>query len=216
MDLLSKLRELAKKHHPKIGMGSDDSKENRKAIEKSIVKANEQKLAEITIFNNPTELVNALRTGELSGAVRGTLPAKETLDDLKNKFKLVSLYRSALICIDNKYCFFLGPMGIDEGIFIDERFQFIKLTSSVLQQLDIPPKIAIISGGRLDDFGRSGVVDESLRAGKKLYKLAIDDGFHVKHHGILIEEAYTDANIIIAPNTSSILLTSNCRIPIIH
>jgi len=105
-----------------------------------------------------------------------------------------------LMCIDEKNCFFLAPVGIDEGIFIDERFQFIKLIDSILQRLGVSSKTAIISGGRLEDYGRSGIVDESLQAGEKLFKLAKEAEFDVKHYGILIEEAYSDSNIIIAPN----------------
>ena len=73
-------------------------------------------------LNRASELIFALKSGEIDSVVRGTLPAKETLDELKRAFKIVSTYRSALICIDEKYCFFLAPVGIDEGIFIDERF----------------------------------------------------------------------------------------------
>ena len=52
----------------------------------------------------------------------------------------------------------------------------------------------------MEDFGRSGLIDESLQAGKKLFYMAKDEGFNVSHNGILIEEAYKDSNVIIAPN----------------
>ena len=74
------------------------------------------------------------------------------------------------------------------------------MIDSKLKLIGITSETAIISGGRLEDFGRSGIVDESLRAGEKLYKLAKEAGFNVKHRGILIVEVYTDSNIIIAPN----------------
>ncbi len=200
MDLLSKLQKLAKDNCAKIGIGVEDSKESQKIIKKSIDNAASRGFADATIFNTSSELVSALKSGEISGAVRGTLSAKETLGELKRVFKLVSLYRSALICINDKYNFFLAPVGIDEGIFIDERLEFIKLINFLLQKLDITSKTAIISGGRLEDYGRSGLVDESLSTGEKLFNLAKEAGFNAKHYGILIEEAYSDSNIIIAPN----------------
>ncbi|MCK5561828.1 MAG: methyltransferase, partial [Thermoplasmata archaeon] len=200
MDLPSKLQGLAKKNCPRIGIGQNNSKEGQKIIKRSVTSATNKGYAEVIVFNSHSELVNALKNDEISGAVRGTLSAKETLDDLKRVFKLVSIYRSALICIAEKSCFFLAPVGIDEGIFIDERLQFIKLIDSLLQRLDITSETAIISGGRMDDYGRSGLVDESLRAGVKLFKLAKEAGINAKHFGILIEDAYKDSNIIIAPN----------------
>jgi predicted methyltransferase MtxX (methanogen marker protein 4) len=171
MGLPSKLQALAKKSCSKIGIGQNDSKDSKKIIKRSVTAATKKGYAEVIAFNSHSELVNALKNDEISGAVRGTISAKETLDDLKKVFKLVSIYRSALICIDKENCFFLAPVGIDEGIFIDERLQFIKLIDSLLQRLDITSETAIISGGRMDDYGRSGLVDESLQAGEKLFKL---------------------------------------------
>jgi putative methanogen marker protein 4 len=200
MGIFSQLQKLAKKNCARIGIGVDNSKDSQKIIQNSIKTATAQGYAEVCSYDSPKELISALKTDEISGAVRGTLSAKETLDDLKREFKLVSLYRTALICVEEKYCFFLAPVGIDEGIFIDERLQFIKLIDSLFQRLNATSKTAIISGGRLDDYGRSGLVDESLSAGEKLFNLAKEAGFNAKHYGILIEEAYTDSNIIIAPN----------------
>lgn len=219
MDLTSKIIELARKNKGKIGIGSDGSKKGQKIIEKSIAAATDQGFAEVLVFKSPEELMAALSSGEISGAVRGTLPAKETIGELKKEFQLTSIYRSALICIDEKYCFFLAPVGIDEGIFIDERLQLIKQIDSLLKRLDVKSKTAIISGGRLpEDFGRSGLVDESLKAGEKLFNLTQEDGLDVKHYGILIEEAFKRSNIIIAPNGivgnllfRTLHLMGNCR-----
>lgn len=201
MDLLLKLQERAKKHHAKIGIGMANDSRRKKIIENSIESATDHGYADVVTYDIPRDLISALKTGEISGALRGDLPAKETISELKVAFKVVSIYRAALLSIDEKHSFFLAPVGIDEGIFIDERFEFIKLIDSLLQRVGIASKTAIISGGRLpEDVGRSGVVDESLRAGEKLFKLAKDARFDAKHYGVLIEDAYKDSNIIIAPN----------------
>ncbi len=203
MDLLLKMQKRAKKHHAKIGIGmtNEGGTKTKNIIENSIESATDQGYADVVTYDTPQDLISALKSGEISGALRGDLPAKEIISDLKSTFKIVSIYRAALICINDKDAFFLAPVGIDEGIFIDERLEFIKLIDSLLQRLGIASKSAIISGGRLpEDIGRSGVVDESLRAGEKLFKLAKDEGFDAKHYGVLIEDAYKDSNIIIAPN----------------
>ena len=219
MDLSSKILEMARENQAKIGIGRDDSEESQIIIEKSVTNANDQGFAEVTIFNSPKELVAALNSGEISGAVRGALSAKESMGELKKVFRLSSIYRASLICIDEQSCFFLAPVGIDEGIFIDERLQLIKQIDSLLKRLGVTSKTAIISGGRLpEDFGRSGLVDESLKAGEKLFKLSQEAGLDAKHYGILIEEAYKNSNIIIAPNGivgnllfRTLHLVGNCR-----
>jgi putative methanogen marker protein 4 len=201
MDLIQIINDRARNNKVKIGMGVGEGKWNREVIENSIAKAKRMGISNILEFNNPEELVSALKSSKINGAVRGTLPAKETMSQLKIIFKEGSIYRAVLINIEDKYTFFLAPVGIDEGIFIDERFQLVKMIDSLLKPLDIKSKVAIISGGRLgEDVGRSGVVEESLKAGEKLFHLVKEAGLDVKHHGILIEEAYKDANIIIAPN----------------
>jgi putative methanogen marker protein 4 len=200
MEIFQLFEKLAKKNCATIGIGSTDSKEGQKIIEKSISSAVAKGYGEVSIFNSPEQLISALRSGEVSCGIRGTLNAKETLGELKQVFNQPTIYRSALIYLDDKSWFFLAPVGIDEGIFIDERFQIIKLLDSLLKRYKIKSKTAIISGGRLDDFGRSGLVDESLRAGEKLNKLTKEEGLEVKHYGVLIEEAYKESNIIIAPN----------------
>jgi putative methanogen marker protein 4 len=200
MDLIQKLKRLAKKKCAKIGIGVDDSQTTSKLIDNSISSASKNGYADVEVFNSPQELIYALKTGELDGVIRGSLEAKETMAELKKVFNLVSIFRAAYICLDKKSCFFLAPVGIDEGIFIDERLQFIKLIDALHQRLGVTSKTAIISGGRLDDLGRSGLVDESLHAGEKLFNLANETGINVKHYGILIEEAYKNSNIIIAPN----------------
>jgi putative methanogen marker protein 4 len=200
MGLITELQARARQNQARIGIGVDDSKKVQKNISASITTAAKTGFAEVQSFETPDSLLSALKSGDIDGAVRGSLSAKETIDSIRALFKQVSVYRAALICVDTKNCFFLAPVGIDEGIFIEERLQIIKHTNSLLERLKMTPKIAIISGGREEDYGRSGIVDESIQAGMKLFKLSKEEGLDVKHYGILIEEAYTTSNVIIAPN----------------
>jgi len=200
MDFIKHLEKLAKKNCAVVGIGAGNTFEARKIIEKSIKTVTKLGYAKAKSFSTPSELISALKAGEIACAVRGTLPAKETLSELKHVLKSSSIYRAALMCIENKHYFFLAPVGIDEGIFVDERFQFIKLIDSLLQRFSVTSKTAIISGGRPEDLGRSAIVDESILAGEKLVRLAEGAGLDVKHYGVQIENAYLNSNIIIAPN----------------
>ena len=203
MNILESLEHYSKKNHALVGIGIDGSGSftSKEIIKTSIEHATRLGYAEVKPYVSAAELVGALKSGEIECAVRGNLSAKEVINKLRSVFKISSTCRAALICTDERHCFFLAPVGIDEGIFIDERLEFIKLIDPILQDLGVIPKFSIISGGRSgEDLGRSGIVDESLHAGEKLCALAKDAGFDVEHNGILIEDAYKSANAIIAPN----------------
>ena len=201
MDLIAKLESRALSFKGTLGIGVGDDAGSLNIVEDSISRAVEQGVRDVRTFTEPTKLVAALETGAVSCAVRGSLPAKSSLAEVAKRFKLSSIYRAALLSINNEHSFFLAPVGIAEGIFIDERLKLIKLISPLLADLSVEPRVGILSGGRIpEDFGRSGLVDESLGAGEKLLKLAKDVKFDAKHYGILIEDAYSEANVIIAPN----------------
>lgn len=203
MDLLEGLQYHAEKNHAVVGLGMDDSSSfsSKEIIKGSAAKAQSLGYGEVRIYSSPSELVQALKTDEVQCAVRGNFGSKPVLNAIRKEFGISSIFRAAIICLAEKSCFFLAPVGIDEGIFIEERFEFIKLIEPILQDLGVIPKIAILSGGRVqEDLGRSGVVDESIRAGEKLFQMAKSAGYDVQHYGVLIEEAYKGSNVIMAPN----------------
>jgi predicted methyltransferase MtxX (methanogen marker protein 4) len=62
------------------------------------------------------------------------------------------------------------------------------------------PKIAVLSGGRAEDVGRSSKIDESIAQGEILSRITRNK-YIVKHYYILIENAIADhANFILAPD----------------
>ena len=72
----------------------------------------------------------------------------------------------------------------------------------LLRELHVEPKVAVLSGGRLEDLGRSATVDRSLKEGRVL-AAQMEEAFkcRVKHYGILIEDAFREgANFILAPD----------------
>jgi putative methanogen marker protein 4 len=203
MDLIEGLQYHAKKNHAVVGLGMDDSSSfsSKEIVKQSADNAQSLDFAQVVTYTSPSELVLALKNGDVQAAVRGNFGSKPVINSIRKEFGITSIFRAAIMCLNDKDCFFLAPVGIDEGIFIEERFEFIKLIDPILQDLGVVPKIGIISGGRaMEDLGRSGVVDESLHAGEKLFSKAKDTGYDVTHYGVLIEEAYKEANVIIAPN----------------
>jgi len=147
------------------------------------------------------ELVRQLADGRIDAAIRGTLSATKTLSHLKDVFEVPALQRLALLTTADGMPFFLAPVGIDEGNSRDCKIELIcKSVAYISEKFEISLRVAVLSGGRFEDVGRSVLVDQSLADGEfvagKLRELGID----AKHYGILIEDAIKDANFIVAPD----------------
>ena len=68
--------------------------------------------------------------------------------------------------------------------------------------LEITPKIAILSGGRLGDIGRDAWIDQTIQEAEELttQTLAKYPEVAIKHYQIMIEDAIQDeVNMILAP-----------------
>jgi len=148
-------------------------------------------------------LINLLKDDEVDAAVRGSLPASKMLKAVKQIYGLEKLHRIALLETAEGYAFFFAPVGIDEGNTIKDKLILIKHGVKLHHFLRLKPRIAVLSGGRLEDLGRDNRVDSTLCQGEflatmvKRSRLAID----AKHYGILIEDAITDgASFILAPD----------------
>ena len=68
----------------------------------------------------------------------------------------------------NDHKFLLAPVGTDEGDSINQKLQIAEAGSQFLNDLGITPKIAVLSGGRLQDKGRSKKIDDSIDDGEYL------------------------------------------------
>ncbi|MEA1905486.1 MAG: methanogenesis marker protein Mmp4/MtxX [Euryarchaeota archaeon] len=158
-------------------------------------------LGTVSSENPELELVRQLADGRIDAAVRGTLSATKTLSHLKDVFGVPALQRLALLTTADGTPFFLAPVGIDEGNSLDDKIELIcKSAAYIATKFGIHLRVAVLSGGRFEDVGRSATVDQSLADGEfvagKLRELGID----AKHYGILIEDAIKDANFIVAPD----------------
>jgi putative methanogen marker protein 4 len=142
------------------------------------------------------ELARMLAAGEIDAAVRGNLPASRTMRALARQFE-IKVRRLALLALPG-WCFFLGPVGIDEGETVSDRLSLVTEGAKFLNRLGITPQVSVLSGGRLEDLGRSERVDRSLAEGEIIASRARDLGISARHRGILIESCHGD-DLIVAP-----------------
>ncbi len=148
------------------------------------------------IDENPgRRLISDLIKKELDAAVRGSLPAHETLSELKKASGISELQRIVLLESASGKQFFLAPVGIDEGWTISQKMSFIQSGQKIATAFGLSSNVGIISGGRLGDIGRHPQVDRTLGDAELLSKIS-----GAKHYEILIEDAIQECGLIIAPD----------------
>ena len=179
-----------------IGLGKNED----------VLKAIEQFSFKIHLAKTNQELLDYLKNPEIDGVIRGSLESNIILD-LKKEYP--DLFRASLLEKDG-HKFLLGPVGIDEGDSISSKITIVEECAKAITLLGEEPKIALISGGRKNDIGRSKKVDKSIEDCECIEK-QLKNKYNIKHYYILIEEAIKDhANIIIAPDgiTGNIIFRS--------
>lgn len=141
------------------------------------------------------DLINHLMNGCIHAAVRGTLPAYETLQCLKNACGVERLERVVLLETHAGERFFLAPVGVDEGWSVKDKISIIEKGREIGKRFGLHETVSILSGGRLGDVGRHPVVDRTLADAELISRIT-----GAEHRGILIEEAYGKSGLIIAPD----------------
>jgi len=163
----------------------------------AIVRAAQKVDFEVILTKSEEELLTLLLNGDVNAAVRGSLSASCFMSQLREKYSEVS---RASILEYNGQLFLLAPVGIDEGDTLQQKERIIHNGAEFLQRIGIDPRIAILSGGRPQDVGRSSKIDGSIREAEELTMIT-KDKYWVKHYFILIEDAVSDgANLILAPD----------------
>lgn len=152
---------------------------------------------EVVLTESEEELLDLLLNGKVDAAIRGSLSASHLLKMLREKYPEV--YRASLLELKGRQVL-LAPVGIDEGDTLEQKKKLIEYGAQFLHQLGLNPKIAVISGGRPQDMGRSPQIDKSIMEGEELTRITRDK-YEVKHYFALIEDAVADgANMILAPD----------------
>jgi putative methanogen marker protein 4 len=199
-----------------LGVGIEDQS-RLKMIFEAIEKAEEANLGKIILVGEKKllashkvidtaepeiTLLELLGRGEVDAAVRGTAKASLLLELMKKIYGSGTFFRIALLETSKGHQFFFAPVGIDEGMTMQGKKDMIYSAVDLLKEIGIQPKVAVLSGGRTEDRGRSLIVDRSLEEGEMLtYEMQETLPFEVKHYGILVEEAMNaKANFILAPD----------------
>lgn len=200
-----RLEDQARKSRARIGIGLWEADAD---LLKSLHEASE--FAELVIVGNAcksgmecihseqpwNDLVRLLAEGKIDGAVRGNLPAGRTMRALAKEFD-IKVRRLALLELSG-WAFLFGPVGIDEGETISDRLDLVTKGAKYLRRMCVEPKVSVLSGGRMEDLGRSERVDRSLAEAEFIAARAREAGIEAKHKGILIESCRGD-DIVIAP-----------------
>jgi len=178
-----------------IGVAADADK-----IEASIAMANAAGYGRSRAYSDPLEMIRALRANEIDAAVRGTMDANAVMRAIKSEFGVDHVLRMAVLQPRSGRMFFFAPVGVDEGVGVDQKLELITLGAKLMRQIGMEPKVGVLSGGRHEDKGRSPLVDRSLAEGEEVATKANALGIPTRHAEILIEEAVKDCNMIIAPD----------------
>ena len=154
---------------------------------------------DVTIYDDPHELVDDLVDGTIDAAIRGDMSSSVLLSILKQGLGLDALERVAFIEPIGGKMFILAPVGIDEGWTDEQRYELAYKSVPLARKVGMGQKVAIMSGGRCEDMGRCKAVDRSIDSARAIANRLKDDGIDAYHCQILIEDAVRDADIIIAP-----------------
>ncbi|GAB6056208.1 methanogenesis marker protein Mmp4/MtxX [Methanobacterium movens] len=151
----------------------------------------------VKLFDNEKQLMEMISNPQVGAVVRGSLDSS-IISSIKKEYGN-NIIRASFIKIKD-HEFLLAPVGIDEGKNLEEKALMVELCCEFLKSMGKRPQVAIISGGRSQDVGRSPQIDQSIEEGKHLTSI-IKDKYRVKHYYILIEKALQDrCNLILAPD----------------
>ncbi|MEM3039781.1 MAG: methanogenesis marker protein Mmp4/MtxX [Candidatus Methanomethylicaceae archaeon] len=155
----------------------------------------------IVITNCPERtIVNMLKEGIVDAAVRGNLSATAVISSLRAAFDCKNLYRITLLEIQGRPVM-LAPVGIDEGDTIEDLVTFAVKGKDLARLLGMHYNVGVISGGRLEDVGRSPKVDQLLSYSITLTQKIKEMGLEAENFGIEIERAIkSGASLLLVPD----------------
>ena len=177
-----------------IGVG-----ENENIIQACHIFKEKHPKTDIKLIYSEADLIKAVLDNIVDAVVRGSLPASNIMQELKQRYPKLS---RATYVNGEDFEFLLSPVGIDEGRTVEERYEIALNCIDFLKKVGKKPKVAILADGREDDFGRGKEVSNSIIDSKKLTKLLKEiTSEEVTNYFILIEKAINNkSNVIIAPN----------------
>ncbi|HJJ57906.1 MAG TPA: methanogenesis marker protein Mmp4/MtxX [Methanocorpusculum sp.] len=151
---------------------------------------------EFILSEHPAEeMIDDLFCGKIDAAVRGSLPAGSTLAYLKKRYSVPYLRRIALLESPAGQKFFFAPVGVDEGWTVEDKEAFVYEGRRYAKACGLPEKTVVLAGGREGDVGRHPAVDKSIEDALEVCRRT-----GAVFGEILIEDAVSDAGVVIAPD----------------
>jgi len=154
----------------------------------------------LTRYSNPQSLVLALRDGVIDAGVRGTMSSSKMINELRKSFKVDRIMRAALMERADGKPFILAPVGIDEGRDYASRLELAGRTVDYFSAAHWRLSVGVLSKGRAEDSDRGTAIRRSLEEGERLARALKSRGIRVKHFSILIEDAVSESDLVIAPD----------------
>ncbi len=145
-------------------------------------------------------LIRLLKEGRADGIVRGSLGSNSTLASLRSIIGIEKVLRVSLLKTPSGKFFFFAPVGVDEGWTVPDKIGLGEAGVALVRKFGIEPRVGILSGGRLDDRGRSPIVDRTMDDAEAVAKALRDKGIDAKHATILFEDAVGEYEYILAPD----------------
>lgn len=176
----------------KVGIGASGDRTN---VEKSAAAFP----GNVIIYDDPGSLVSDLVEGRIDAALRGNMSSSVLLPLLKKALGLPELERVVLLQPEGGRLFCMAPVGIDEGWTYKQKHGLVKNCMPLLKRLGMGDRIAIMSGGRVDDKGRNDMVDMTIDDGLALVDELRREGYDAYDAQILIEDIIGEADLVVAP-----------------
>ena len=146
------------------------------------------------------DLIELLKAGKVDGVVRGSLGANSTIRSLKSTMGIKKVLRVSLLKVPQGNFFFFAPVGVDEGWTIDDKVMLGTMGVDLIRRFGIEPRVGVLSGGRMDDRGRSPIVDKTMDDAETVAGALREKGISARHAAILFEDAVNDYEYILAPD----------------
>ncbi|MDR2866359.1 MAG: methanogenesis marker protein Mmp4/MtxX [Methanomassiliicoccaceae archaeon] len=184
------LKDMPKNVTVGIGRGSD----------KGNVEMSASAFDNVIIYDDPDALLNDLRNGKIDAAVRGDMSSSKLMPLIRDIFRIDEIERSVIVEPVGKRMIFVAPVGIDEGSTVQQKYDIAVKNVNLMRRIGMGERIAVMSGGRADDKGRSAAVDRTIDEALELVDMLSSDGYDAYHAEILIESAADEADLLIAPD----------------
>ncbi len=154
----------------------------------------------IVIYDDPKQFADDFCEGKIDAAIRGNMSSSVLLPLIRDGLGLKELERTVILETANGKMICVAPVGIDEGWTVEQKLNLVRRSVPLLKKLGMGGKVAIMSGGRMDDMGRNSHIDDTIIDAKEIVDILKKEGIDAYDAEILIEDAVKEADLIIAPD----------------